>query len=118
VAAAPLSAPPRGRHRRDVDGGICDLRRIIMYLIGETVGMLATGHRTEVTGSRTGPGQRGRECRLPVRAVLALGACRAARSRWPAGRREITAQTVRPRPGGRSRSAPEGPAGGTRARGR
>ncbi len=36
------ATPPRGRHPGDSDGEICDLRRIILHMIEETAGMLAT----------------------------------------------------------------------------
>jgi hypothetical protein len=89
-----------------------------MYLIGEMAGMLATGHRTEVTGSRTGPGQRGRERRLPVRAVLALGACPGREVPLTGGPPRDHGADGAPAPRLPVPQHPEGPAGGTRARGR
>jgi hypothetical protein len=96
--------------------GICDLRRIIVHLIGEMTGLLAIGHRPELTGSRTSTDKRDQERRLPVRAVLALGVC-------PGREVPLTAARSRRRRCARAPQMPvpqhcEGPAGGTRARGR
>jgi uncharacterized damage-inducible protein DinB len=59
VAATPLSEPPRGRHRGDPAGEICDLRRIILHMIEETA--RHAGHldiARELADNRTGLGQR------------------------------------------------------------
>ena len=115
VATARLPAPPRGRHRRDAGGGICDLRRMIVHLIGRWPACWLPGIARELPGNRTGPGQRDQERRLPVRAVLAPCACPG---------REVPLTGGPPRDHGASGAParqmpvpqhPEGPASRTRA---